>query len=94
MCDSAQPLSTVQSTSFEVRESTGADERTLYLKFPSLEDPTLRHMQLVLRMFPGKSRVKMVMADTRKVYAGCAQFHPALIEEAKEALGEENVVVK
>ena len=94
MCDSAQPLSTVQSTSFEVRESKGADERTLYLKFPSLEDPTLRHMQLVLRMFPGKSRVKLVMADTRKVYAGCAQFHPALIEEAKEALGEENVVVK
>ena len=94
MCDSAQPLSTVQSTSFEVRESKGADERTLYLKFPSLEDPTLRHMQLVLRMFPGKSRVKMVMADTRKVYAGCAQFHPALIDEAKETLGEENVVLK
>ena len=36
----------------------------------------------------------MVMADTRKVYATQALLHRALVEEAREALGEENVVVK
>ena len=94
MCDSAQPLATIESTDFQFQEARQADDRTLYLKFPSMEHPSLRHMQLVLRMFPGKSRVKLVMADTRKVYAGVTRFHPALMEEARETLGEENVVLK
>ena len=51
-------------------------------------------MKLVFQMFPGKSTVKMVMADTRKVYAAQALLHPALVEEAKETLGSANVVVK
>ena len=51
-------------------------------------------MQLVFRMFPGKSQVKMVMADTRKVFGTVTQFHPALLQEARETLGEENVVLK
>ena len=38
--------------------------------------------------------MKMVMADTRKVYATRALLHQALVREAKETLGEENVVVK
>ena len=38
--------------------------------------------------------LKMVMADTRKVYATQVLLHRALIEEAKETLGEENVVVR
>ena len=67
---------------------------TLFLKFPSIEDPAIRHMKLVFQMFPGKSTVKMVMADTRKVYAAQALLHPALVEEAKETLGSANVVVK
>ena len=67
---------------------------TLFLKFPSIDDPAIRHMKLVFQMFPGKSVVKMVMADTRKVYATQALLHPALVQEAQETLGHENVVVK
>ncbi len=51
-------------------------------------------MKLVFQMFPGKSVVKMVMADTRKVYVTQALLHPALVQEAQETLGHENVVVK
>ena len=51
-------------------------------------------MKLVFNMFPGTTQVKMVMADTRKVYATQVQLHRALIDEAKETLGEENVVVR
>ena len=94
MCDSAQPLATVQESDFHPREEKMQETRTLYLKFPGMEHPSLRHMQLVFRMFPGKSPVKMVMADTRKVFVTTAQFHPALLEEARETLGQENVVLK
>ena len=68
--------------------------QTLFLKFPSLEDPALRHMKLVFQMFPGTTPVKMVMADTRKVYGTEVLLHRALVQEARETLGEENVVVK
>lgn len=51
-------------------------------------------MKLVFNMFPGTTPVRMVMADTRKVYAASVLLHRALVEEARETLGAENVVVK
>ena len=95
MCDSIYPLSTVEGGIPEPqpKQKTAAAE-TLFLKFPSIDDPAIRHMKLVFQMFPGKSVVKMVMADTRKVYATQALLHPALVQEAQETLGHENVVVK
>ena len=68
--------------------------QVLYLKFPSLDHPSVRHMKLVFQMFPGVTPVKMVMADTRKVYGTHAVLHAALLQEARETLGDENVVVK
>ena len=67
---------------------------TLFLKFPSIDDPAIRHMKLVFQMFPGNAAVKMVMADTRKVYGTHASLHEALLQEARETLGAENVVVQ
>ena len=42
------------------KQETAAGE-TLFLKFPSIDDPAIRHMKLVFQMFPGKSVVKMVL---------------------------------
>jgi DNA polymerase-3 subunit alpha len=97
MCDSAYPLSTVDGGL--PPEPTPKGEKmlqggTLFLKFPSINDPKVRHMKLVFSMFPGKTQVKMVMADTRKVYATQVLLHKALVEEARETLGAGNVVVK
>ena len=97
MCDSAYPLSEAGSMPPPrpaVRETKLLQGETLYLKFPSLEDKAIRHMKLVFSMFPGNTPVKMVMADTRKVYGTQVLLHRALIAEAKEVLGEENVVIK
>ena len=95
MCDSIYPLSTVEGGIPEPQpQREQAAGETLFLKFPSIDDPAIRHMKLVFQMFPGKSVVKMVMADTRKVYATQALLHPALVREAQETLGHENVVVK
>ena len=99
MCDSAYPLSTADGGLPPMPQPQPKGEKlaqgsTLYLKFPSIEDPVVRHMKLVFHMFPGTTQVKMVMADTRKVYATQVLLHRALVEEAKETLGAENVVIK
>ena len=94
VCDFIYPLTTADGGIPEPQPKQEASGETLFLKFPSIEDPAIRHMKLVFQMFPGKSTVKMVMADTRKVYAAQALLHPALVEEAKETLGSANVVVK
>ena len=98
MCDSAYPLETAEgglpARLPAVKEDKLVKGETLYLKFPSLDHPAVRHLKLVFTMFPGDAQVKMVMADTRKVYGTRAMLHRALIEEAKETLGAENVAVK
>ena len=94
MCDSIYPLTTADGGAPEPQPKQEMPGETLFLKFPAMDDPSVRHMKLVFRMFPGKDTVKMVMADTRKVYATRALLHPALVEEARETLGSENVVVK
>ena len=99
MCDSAYPLSTVDGGIPPQPEVKPKGEKvvqgeTLFLKFPSMDHPSVRHMKLVFSMFPGTTQVKMVMADTRKVYATQVLLHKALVEEARETLGQENVVIK
>ena len=97
LADSVYPLSTVKGGTPPPPAPKGEkllEGQTLYLKFPSLDHPAVRHMKLVFQMFPGTTPVRMVMADTRKVYAASVLLHRALVEEARETLGEANVVVK
>jgi len=99
MCDSAYPLSTVDGglPSQPPHRPKGeklVEGKVLYLKFPSIDDPAVRHMKLVFNMFPGTTQVKMVMADTRKVFGAQVLLHKALIQEARETIGDENVVIK
>ena len=97
MCDSVYPLSQVDAAAGEERPQEKREEaagKTLYLKFPHKDHPSVRHMRLVFNMFPGTTQVKMVMADTRKVYGTQVLLRDTLLREARETLGEENVVVK
>ncbi|WP_308527178.1 DNA polymerase III subunit alpha [uncultured Oscillibacter sp.] len=94
LCDSAYPLGGAEPPSPAGKRTQAVPGQVLYLKFPSLDHPSVRHMKLVFQMFPGTTAVKMVMADTRKVYGTHAVLHEALLQEARETLGDENVVVK
>ena len=99
LCDSVYPLSSAGIAPAFAAEARPKGEKeldgsVLYLKFPSLDHPSVRHMKLVFSMFPGTTPVKMVMADTRKVYGTTVLLHQALVAEASETLGAENVVVK
>ena len=94
MCDSAYPLATVTGgMPAAPAEESPSDKlekgEVLYLKFSGLDAPELKHLKLVFTMFPGETQVKMVMADTRKVYGTRALLHKALLKEAREVLGED-----
>ena len=97
LCDSAQPLAEEGDPLTPSPPPSGGKilpGKILYLKFPSSSSPEMTHMKLVFEMFPGLTPVRMVMADNRKVYATECLLHRALIEEAKESLGEKNVVIQ
>jgi DNA polymerase-3 subunit alpha len=98
MCDSAYPLATVSGGVPPEKAEAPSDQlekgEVLYLKFPSIDSPELKHLKLVFTMFPGDTPVKMVMADTRKVYGTQILLHRALLKEAREVLGADHVVIK
>ena len=69
-------------------------EPRLYIRLPSREDPRMRKVQLVLSFFPGEGQAVLYFEDTKKRYGARCLIHPALIQDLKERLGDENVVVK
>ena len=79
LCDSAYPLSGAEAPASAGTQVPATPGQVLYLKFPSLDHPSVRHMKLVFQMFPGTTTVKMVMADTRKVYGTHVILHEALL---------------
>ena len=85
MVDAIRPLSNL--------EAAGGDQ-TLYLRLPSREDPRLRKVRLALSFFPGESQVVLYFEDCKKRVGSRCQIHPALLDDLKERLGAENVIVK
>jgi len=97
MCDSVYPLDTAVEPLVKEKPEAGSgivEGSILYLKVPSADSPQMRHVKRAFRLFPGKTPVKVVMADTRKVLAGSCVLHQALLDEMRDVLGEDNVVIK
>ncbi len=86
MVDSIRPLSGL--------EASAGGGKTLYLRLPSREDPRLRKVRLALSFFPGESQVVLYFEDCKKRVGSRCEIRPVLIDDLKERLGEENVVVK
>ena len=59
-----------------------------------MDSVAFRHIRLVMTMFEGTTPVKIRLADTGKLLGTHCLNHPALLQECREWLGEENVVVK
>ena len=67
---------------------------TLYLRLPSREDPRLRKVRLALSFFPGEENVVLYFEDCKKRVGSRCAIRPSLLEDLRDRLGEENVVVK
>lgn len=66
----------------------------LWLKLPSYDDPKMKRIELILKMFPGSEQIKIYFEDTGKRMGTSCIVHNALVEEMRELLGAENVAVK
>ena len=71
-----------------------AGKTKLYLRVPSISDPAVVYLRKVLVMFPGTSQLIFYAEDTKKRYGMPCLLHTSLVREAREVLGEENVVLK
>ena len=87
MVDSIRPLGDLDST------AQGKPEK-LWLRLPTREDPRMRKIKLALSFFPGESQAVLYFEDCKKRVGTRCMIHPALVQDLKERLGEENVVVK
>ncbi len=89
MCDHVEPL---------IRQDGLAEpppgRRKLYVRLPALSDPRFEMIKKILMMFPGEEDIIFYFEDTKKrLRAGCL-LHDALLEELRERLGPEHVVMK
>ena len=104
MCDFLQPLASAGESPYSGgpatldrpadRPGVIADKSRLYLRVPSISDPSVAYLRKVLVMFPGKSQLIFYAKDTQKRYGASCLIHTSLVREAREVLGEENVVLK
>ncbi len=95
MCDSIVPLKQLTAPGEEPAKPAPKEAETvIYLRVPGLDSREFRHIKLVMTMFEGDTPVKIRLADTGKLLGGKCLNHPALLQECREWLGEENVVVK
>lgn len=95
LCDTIQPLEGQKSILYlQGKRVPEKQTQELILKVPGLDSREFRHLQLVFTMFEGDMPVKIRMADTGKLFGATCLNHPALLEECREWLGKENVVLR
>ena len=64
------------------------------MKLESENDPALKHIELILTMFPGTQQMRIYCQKEKKRIGAQCVIHEALVDELKEMLGSENVVIK
>ena len=92
MVDSIRPLSDPVAAAAEQQPAGG--EQKLWIRLPSREDPRVRRVKLILSFFPGESQVVLYFEDCKRRVGSRCLIHPSLVEELKDLMGEENIVVK
>jgi DNA polymerase-3 subunit alpha len=54
----------------------------------------MRHLELVLKMFPGSDQMVIWCEREQKRIGARCQIHEVLLDELRETFGSDNVVVK
>ena len=74
-------------------QPAGQAHGKLYIRLPD-DGERFTWLKKLMQMFPGEETGVVLFADTRRKLGMRYVFHPALLQELREKLGEENVVVK
>ena len=91
MVDSIRPISDLNVLG---TNAPPPKEAKLWIKVKSADEAVLKRIKLVLTMFPGKQQMIIYLEREKKRIGASCIIHEALVEELKELLGEENVVIK
>ena len=67
---------------------------TLYLRLPTEEGNLFPKIRAILNMFPGDSQAVVYFADTKQRRGTRCALDSRMLQELKNVLGNENVVVK
>jgi DNA polymerase-3 subunit alpha len=64
------------------------------VKVPSEKSPVFKKVFKLFLMFPGKEQVVLYVEDSKRRLGGTAQLHPAMLDQLREWLGDDAVVVQ
>ncbi len=90
----ARSITDYASAEQEPASSARVLSGTLYLKLPTEEGALFPKIRAILNMFPGESPVVVYFADTGVRRGSRCALDERMLEELKNVLGPENVVVK
>ena len=93
MCDSIYPLEQSVPTG-ETQRQQPQERAVIYLKVPSMDSREFRQISRVMTMFEGDTPLKVRVADTGKMLGTTCLNHPAFLQECREWLGDDNVVIR
>lgn len=99
MADTIRPISDI-GTSPQPQPSIGKEMKpsspnpTIWVKLPSKQDPLFEHIQLLIKMFPGRDRIILYCEKENARFGASCVIHDALIAELIELTGENNVIIK
>ena len=80
-----------------VLQNGDTDIKKIYLRVESMNSPVFKQVDAVINIFSGSSRVIVYEKETNKYSAitnKCCSDDPFVINELKELLGCENVIIK
>ena len=90
----ARPISDYAEQIPDVPCQSAQKTETLYLRLPSEEGKLYPRIRAIVNMFPGDSPVVLYFSDTRKRRGTRAVLMENMLEELRNVLGNENVVLK
>ena len=98
MVDVIKPISEVMSLKAETVRPAAVQTPNagakLWVKLKSEGDPALKRIELILTMFPGTQQMIIYCEEEKKRIGAQCVIHEALVDELREMLGSENVVIK
>ena len=98
MVDSIRPISDAAAMASEGGRKrpalSAAEGQKLYAKVPARECAEMKHIALVLKMFPGSGELIIWCERERKRIGAQCLINETLIDEMRDTVGEENVVLK
>ena len=68
--------------------------RRLFLRLKGEDDPHLERVRCLFSLFSGMDKAVLYLEREDKKLGAMCQQHPLLLQELREVLGEENVVLK